>query len=381
MIAPHGGVLIDQILRGNQRVSVLENASGLPPVALTKEQVKTVENIAAGVYSPLRGFMTQNMLNSVVADSRLPDGNAWTLPVLLPVSEEKALELKKAQRAKLCHEGLTVAVLEIEDIFRTDKQKLVQSVYGTEDCKHPGIRKVMEEEDWFVGGTIWLLQTIGTEFPTYKLTPTETRRIFEQRGWKTVAAFQTRNAPHLGHEYVQKSALTVSDGLFLNPVIGRKKPGDFTDAAIVHSYQTLVDNYYRPEYTMLAVLEYEMEYAGPKEAIHHAIMRKNFGCTHMIIGRDHAGVGNFYPPYAAQEIFKEFPDLEIKPLIFNSFFYCRRCAAIANDKTCPHPSSDHVDFSGTKIRRFFQSGEGDLSTLMRAEVIESLLGLPQLFVK
>lgn len=381
MIAPHGGTLIDRFLRGSKRISALESCAELPLIELTKEQAKTAENIATGVYSPLRGFMTKKMLDSVVANSRLPDGTVWTLPVLLPVSEEIAASLKTAQSARLCFKGLPIAILEIGDIFCTDKQKLVQSVYGTQNPAHPGVRKVIEEENWFVGGEIWLIQTVETEFPTYKLTPAETRRIFETRGWETTAAFQTRNAPHLGHEYVQKSALTVSDGLFLNPVIGKKKPGDFTDAAIVQSYQTLVDHYYRPEYTILAVLEYEMEYAGPKEAIHHAIMRKNFGCTHMIIGRDHAGVGKFYSPYAAQEIFKEFPDLEIKPLIFNSFFYCTKCTAIANDKICPHPQINHMDFSGTKIRNFFQSREGDLSAMMRAEVIEKLLDLPQLFVE
>jgi len=380
MITPHGGVLIDQMLDEAGRLRALDEALALPAVPLTWEQAKTVENIATGVYSPLRGFMTAEMLRCVLASCRTPDGIAWTLPVLLPVPEETARKVRGAEKAALTLGENVLAILTVEDIFQADKAALVKSVYGTEDLRHPGVRKTLEGPDWLLGGEVWMLHSAPCAFSDYKLTPAQTRALFQQRGWHTVAAFQTRNAPHLGHEYVQKCALTVSDGLFINPVLGKKKTGDFTDEAIISSYRALIDHYYRADNTMLAVLEYEMEYAGPKEAIHHAIMRKNFGCTHMIIGRDHAGVGNFYGPYDAQTIFKNFPDLEIQPLIFNSCFYCKKCGSIVNEKICPHGQEDHTDFSGTKIRSFFASGTGDLNGLMRPEVIQAIQSIASPFI-
>jgi len=379
MIAPHGGKLVNRHADSESHEKGTDTRA-FPKIRLTLEQAKTVENISTGVYSPLCGFMTSGTLEKVLTDCRLQDGTAWTLPVLLPVPDHTAEQLKHADQAALYFEDELIGVLEIADVFQIDKAKLVRSVYGTEDPRHPGVQKVMHYGEWFAGGDIWAFRYVKSGFPDYKFTPQQTRTMFEARGWHTVAAFQTRNAPHLGHEYVQKSALTFSDGLFIQPVLGKKKTGDFTDEAIVRSYQALIDHYYRKDNTLLSVLEYEMEYAGPKEAIHHAIMRKNFGCTHMIIGRDHAGVGNFYSPYAAQEIFREFPDLEIQPIILNSFFFCKKCEAIANEKTCPHPQCDHVDFSGTKIRKFFTSGDGDLTGLMRPEVVREIMNIPNRFV-
>ena len=213
------------------------------------------------------------------------------------------------------------------------------------------------------------------------MSPKETRVLFGERGWINVIAFQTRNAPHIGHEYLQKTALAFADGIFINPVIGKKKSGDFTDEVIIETYQALVNNYYRKNSVVLSVLRYEMQYAGPKEAIMHAIMRKNFGCTHIVIGRDHAGVGNYYGPYAAQDIFKEFPDLGIEAMFFKEFYYCTKCLGIANEKICPHSESERLTFSGTKLRKMFLSGETPPKEFMRPEVSQVILQSKSAFVE
>jgi sulfate adenylyltransferase len=219
------------------------------------------------------------------------------------------------------------------------------------------------------------------DYADYTLTPKETRILFSEKGWNTVVAFQTRNAPHINHEYLQKSALALVDGLFINPVLGKKKTGDFKDEVILASYKAIMANYYPKSSVVMSVLHYEMQYAGPKEAIMHAIMRKNFGCTHIIIGRDHAGVGSFYGPYAAQEIFKEFPDLGIAPLFFKEFYYCKRCAGIASEKTCPHGEEDKLSFSGTKLRKMFSEGEVPPKEFMRPEVAQAIMKFPRPFVE
>ncbi len=379
MIKAHGGVLINQLMAEGKREEALRASINWPKLELSKEQAKTVENIATGVYSPLKGFMGKEELDSVLSRCRLTSGEVWTLPVLLPVPEDKAEGLESSGIA-LTYNGDIIAQMFVKEVYRYKRRELAEAVYGTSSQSHPGVCKVMAYPPYFIAGEISLINFPATEFPQYKFTPRQTRDIFLKKGWEKVVAFQTRNAPHMGHEYIQKSALAICDGLFINPVLGKKKKGDFTDAAIIQSYQALLKNYFPEKHSMLAVLEYEMEYAGPKEAIHHAIMRKNFGCTHMIIGRDHAGVGNFYTPYGAQEIFKSFPDLEIEPVIFNSVFYCTKCEAIAHDKICPHNSERHIDFSGTKIRDFFINQKSSLKGSMRPEVIKSILELPEYFV-
>ena len=378
LILPHGGKLINRVAGSELKKELLVCLSG-PVINLSLEQAKTIENIATGVYSPLTGFMDEPVLAAVLEKGRLPNGIPWTLPVVLPVPDFKIAE---GQNVALNYQGTTVAVLKAGKTYPYSKKLYAEAVYQTCDENHPGVKKVFAYGPYFLGGDFWQVDDIPTPFAAYKYTPAQTRAIFAQKGWQKIVAFQTRNVPHLGHEYIQKAALTHCDALFINPVIGRKKSGDFTDNAILSSYQALVDFYYRPDNTMLAILEYEMEYAGPKEAIHHSIMRKNFGCSHFIIGRDHAGVGNYYSPYAAQEIFKEYPDLGITTMIFNSAFYCQKCGAIVNEKICPHLPEDHLDFSGTKIRNYFLAGGGkeDLTDLMRKEVVESLLKITIPFV-
>ena len=247
--------------------------------------------------------------------------------------------------------------------------------------EHPGVRKVYGLGDFLVGGEIHLLNDVPNPYSRYTLYPEETRVLFRERGWRTVVGFQTRNAPHLGHEYVQKTALTFVDGLFINPVIGRKKPGDFRDDVILKAYDALIKYYYPRNSVALSIFRTEMRYAGPREAIFHAIVRKNFGCTHFIVGRDHAGVGNFYGPYEAQEIFSDFPDLGITPLFFKEFFYCKKCGGVANPKTCPHGDEYHITFSGTKIRKMLLNGEVPPPELMRPEVAEAILSFDNPFVE
>jgi sulfate adenylyltransferase len=277
--------------------------------------------------------------------------------------------------------GNPVAILTLGEIYTFDKEELAERVFQTRDGAHPGVAKARRMGDVLLAGKVDLIEESPTPFYKYKLSPKETRILFKEKGWKTVVGFQTRNTPHIGHEYVQKTALTFTDGIFVNPVIGRKKKGDFKDEVILASYDELIRNYYLKERAVMAILQMEMRYAGPREAIFHAIIRKNFGCTHIIIGRDHAGVGDYYSPYAAQDIFEEFPDLGIVPLFFRSFYFCKKCRSVVNEKICPHPPADQIQFSGTKIREMLVRGEVPPPELMRPEVAEIIIGYPHPFVE
>ncbi|MGH8058349.1 MAG: sulfate adenylyltransferase, partial [Candidatus Entotheonellia bacterium] len=329
-------------------------------------------------FSPLEGFMGPDELQATLYEKRLPTGVPWTIPIVFPVSAGQARPL--GQAVGLWMDGQPVALLEVVHTYPYDRHEVAKQVFGTEDPKHPGVAHVLSMGEVLLGGPITLLQELSTPFARYRLTPLETRVLFQAKGWRTVVGFQTRNVPHLGHEYVQKTAQTFVDGIFINPVIGRKKPGDFKDEVILETYDALVSHYYLRERAVLATLHTEMRYAGPREAIFHAIVRKNFGCTHFIVGRDHAGVGSYYSPYAAQEIFDEFPDLGIIPLFFTAFFYCRRCASVANEKICPHGASERIDFSGTLLRRLLSERQAP-DGLIRPEVAAIVLGVEQPFVE
>jgi sulfate adenylyltransferase len=365
---PHGGKLINRVV-GRDR---LEEAKRLPQIALTKELAKEAQNIAYGVFSPLEGFLTKADYVSVLNERRLTTGVPWTIPIVLDISPDS--HLKEGSDVVLVDEGKLIAIMHIEDIYQYDKKELAQKVFNTTDIAHPGVAKVYGMKEFFIGGKIDLIDKPQMPFAEYYLEPKATRLLFEEKGWKTVVAFQTRNIPHVGHEYLQKTALTFTDGLFINPVIGRKKQGDFKDELILKTYQALIYNYYPQDRVFMSILPMEMRYAGPREAIFHAIIRKNFGCTHFIVGRDHAGVGNYYPPYAAQEVFSEFPDLGITPLFFKSFFYCKKCRSVANEKTCPHSNQEHMEFSGTKIREMLFRKEVPPEELVRPEVSRIILG-------
>ncbi len=382
MITPHGGKLIDRTLSEGEKDKAKEQAKTLPAIRLTADLVSDVENIAFGVFSPLKGFLGKEDYRSVLNHMRLANDLPWTIPIVLDVSRDEAGSLKEGQEVSLLNpDGEPIAILDLEERFEYDKDELAEKVFQTSDPAHPGVAKVEEMKDILLAGKIRLIQESPTPFAKYKLKPLETRILFKEKGWRTVVGFQTRNTPHIGHEYVQKTALTFTDGIFVNPVIGRKKKGDFKDEVILASYDELIRNYYLRERAVVVILQMEMRYAGPREAIHHAIIRKNFGCTHIIIGRDHAGVGNYYSPYAAQDIFEEFPDLVIVPLFFKSFYYCKKCQSVVNEKICPHPPSEHINFSGTKIREMLIQGKLPPPQLMRPEVAKIIISYENPFVE
>ncbi len=377
---PHGGRLVNRVLTGAACEEARKQADVLPVLRLEGDGVREVENLATGVYSPLEGFLTQRDLVSVLHHNRLASGVPWTIPILLQATQEQADQLTECSKIALWHEGEPLAILHLEEIYSFKPAEIAVKVFGTDDPKHPGVSRTLGLTGIFLAGAVDLFRELGTPFASHSLTPRETRVLFEAKGWRTVVGFQTRNVPHLGHEYVQKTALTFVDGIFINPVIGPKKRGDFKDEVIIRAYESLLRDYYLKDRSVMAILQTEMRYAGPREAIFHAIIRKNYGCTHFIVGRDHAGVGQFYSPYAAQEIFAGFPDLGITPLFFTAFFYCKRCGSVANDKICPHPPADHVAFSGTLVRDALK-GDGALpGQLLRPEVIAALRSYENPFV-
>jgi len=368
---PHGGVLVERILKGEEREAAIGRAASLPVLELTDRQAREVENLAMGVYSPLTGFMKKADFESVLDGSRLAAGAAWTVPIVLDVTEADAKRLGATDTVALRYQGRLLALLRREEEYGYDKGRYAKSVFGTNDEKHPGVGVTMAMHPVLIGGDIDLVDMADSPFPRHRLAPRDTRALFEKNGWKTVVGFQTRNIPHVGHEALQKAALNLVDGLFINPLVGGKKAGDFEDPVIVAAYDALIKNYYPADRAALGVLQGQMRYAGPREAIFHAIQRKNFGCTHFIIGRDHAGVGTFYHPYAAQEIFKEFPDLGITPLFFAAFYQCRRCRGLVNEKICPHTGADRVDFSGTRLRDAILKGEA-IDDMIRPEVAAAI---------
>jgi sulfate adenylyltransferase len=374
MIKPHGGRLIERVLSDDRKCEILKKAKELPRIQLNAESIGDVENIARGVYSPLEGFIGQRDFRHVLNHMRLTNDLPWTIPVVLDAAKDEAQKLKPGQDILLCNEASeAVGVLHLEEKYAFDKADMAEKVFQTQDPAHPGVAKVMAMNDVLLAGKVDLIRESPTPYDRYKLNPKETRILFKEKGWRTIVGFQTRNTPHIGHEYVQKTALTFVDGIFINPVIGKKKKGDFKDEVILASYEELIKNYYLKERAVMAILQMEMRYAGPREAIFHAIIRKNFGCTHIIIGRDHAGVGTYYPPYAAQDIFEEFPDLGIVPLFFRSFFYCKKCLSVVNEKVCPHLPSDQIQFSGTKIRDLLVKGEYPPPELVRPEVAKIIM--------
>jgi len=374
MISPHGGKLVDRVLNEECRKDILAAARALPKLTINDESVSDVENIATGVFSPLEGFMGRADYRNVLNEMRLRTDLPWTIPIVLDASPEEAARLKEGKDVLIENEsGRPVAILHLQEKFEYSKDELAEKVFLTMDKAHPGVAKVAGMKEILLAGPLDLLEVSPTPFDRYKLSPKETRILFKEKGWKTIVAFQTRNTPHIGHEYVQKTALTFTDGIFVNPVIGRKKKGDFKDEVILASYDELIKHYYLKERAVMAILQMEMRYAGPREAIHHAIVRKNFGCTHIIIGRDHAGVGTYYHPYAAQDIFEEFPDLGIAPLFFRAFYFCKKCQSVVNEKICPHPNSEQIQFSGTKIRDLLVKGEVPPAELMRPEVAKVIM--------
>jgi len=376
MPKPHGGSLIDRHIKKNI------SEQDYPKIEINTNLSEDIDNIANGVFSPLNGFLCRNDLENVIADKRLESDTPWTIPILLDFSKEELKDIKEGDTVLLTNkENGTVATIDIQEIYQIDKKTIAKQVYKTTDNSHPGVANVYSMNDNVIGGSISLHKSKPSLYEKYNLSPKETRALFKEKGWKEIVAFQTRNPPHIGHEYVQKAALTVVDGLFINPIIGKKKKGDFTDDVILESYNTLMKHYYPKERAVMSILRTSMKYAGPREAIHHSIMRKNFGCTHFIVGRDHAGVGDYYGPYDAHEIFTEFPDLGITPIFFRSFSRCTKCNSVVSDKICPHDQSYQINFAGKKIREILNNGEVPSEDMMRKEVSETILKYDKPFVE
>ena len=379
---PHGGRLVNRVVTGRRRELLLEEAKELTKITLSDDWTVDLVNIAKGVFSPLEGFMVQEEFLSVLYDMRLPSDLPWTIPIVLDVSPEEISGVKEGDDITLTtKDGLILGLLHVEEIYGYDKKEFAEKVFKTKDVNHPGVARVYSMKELLIGGKIDLLNEPPNPYYRYTLYPAETRVLFREKGWRTIVGFQTRNAPHLGHEYIQKTALAFVDGLFINPLIGKKKKGDFKDEVILAAYDALIKHYYPKNSVVLAILRTWMRYAGPREAIFHAIIRKNFGCTHFIVGRDHAGVGNYYGPYEAQEIFSEFPDLGITPLFFKEFFYCKKCGSIVNERVCPHPPEYRIVFSGTKIRQMLMKGEKPPEYMMRPEVADVILKWDNPFVE
>ncbi|MEM2760056.1 MAG: sulfate adenylyltransferase [Nitrososphaerales archaeon] len=380
--APHGGVLVNRVLSGNALERAHNDAKELMSIKVNKDLVNDIENIADGILSPLEGFMLSHDFADVLKRGRLANGIAWTVPIVLDVDQQTAKQMKDSHDVTIKDENERIfAILHVEDVYKYDKKETAKAVYQTDDTKHPGVVKTLSMQDMLVGGRIDLIdRPYNSELRKHRFSPARTRDEFRKRGWKTVVGFQTRNIPHLAHEMLQKTALNLFDGLFVNPLIGRKKSGDFKDEVIIKAYETLIQLYYPVESVMFATLHTEMRYAGPKEAVLHAIMRKNFGCSHFIVGRDHAGVGNYYHPFAAHEIFKDYPDIGIRPVFFPAFFYCKICMSTVSEKSCPHDAQHRLELSGTKLRQMVTSGERPSELLMRPEITELILNWKEPFV-
>jgi len=371
MIKPHGGKLVKRF----KKEEVYSKK-----ISIDWDIYQEIENIATGVFSPLNGFLNEEDFISVIERGRLKNDIAWTIPIILNVEENFYKSVSKGEKINFIYDNQLVGEIEVSSVYKIDQEKYTKGVFGTVDKSHPGVQRILSLPPYVIGGEIFLYDRIKHKFFEYHLTPDDTRREFYRRGWKKVVAFQTRNVPHIGHEYVQKTALSIVDGLFINPVIGKKKKGDFKDEVIIDAYKALMENYYPQDRVFLSILSMQMRYAGPREAIHHAIIRKNFGATHFIVGRDHAGVGSFYGPFDAHKIFDDYPDLEIEPIFFKAFFKCKKCGSIANDKTCPHSDEFKINFSGTSIRSALQEGKRPSSDVMRPEVADVILRYENPFV-
>jgi len=351
MIKPHGGRLIERILpegQARRELKILKPASRL---IIGHDTLLDLENIAEGVYSPLTGFMDSEDFQSVTIRKRLKGGLPWTLPIVLSAHRKQAEKFNLNSRVLLCSsDNQVAAIMEIKDIYEPDRRKAAKHIFGTVSRLHPGAAKFLSAGDIFLGGDIWLVRKNSYPYHDFNLTPSQVRVMIRSKKWKTVAGFQTRNIPHRAHEFLQKIGLSLVDGILIHPIIGWKKKGDFNPEVVIKSYQILIEHYYPKERVIFSGLATAMRYAGPLEAVFHAIIRKNFGCTHFIVGRDHAGVGGFYDKYAAHRIFDKFPDLGIVPLLLNGPYYCKRCMSVVSDKICPHRGKHEVEISGTLIR-------------------------------
>ena len=377
-IAPHGGELVDLLVPEGRRDATRAEASHLPTLVVNARELSDLEMLTVGALSPLTGFVGEDDYGSVLETMHLSNGLAWSIPVTLSLTDDDVKRIGAGSSvALLPSEGADpIAIVDIAEVFKRDRQKEALGVFGTEDLEHPGVQALHDAGDFCLAGTVRALSLPEhDDFLSYRLTPTQTRATFAERGWRTVVGFQTRNPIHRAHEYLQKCALEIVDGLLVHPLVGATKGDDVPADVRMRCYEALFEGYYPKDRAMVSVFPAAMRYAGPREAIWHAICRKNYGCTHFIVGRDHAGVGSYYGTYDAQKIFEEFEsgELGILPLMFEHSFWCNACEGMASPKTCPHGETERVSLSGTKVREMLRAGERPPIEFSRPEVADILI--------
>ncbi|MEG3892565.1 sulfate adenylyltransferase [Microcoleus sp. Z1_A1] len=382
-IAPHGGILVNRIATLDQRQEFFDKAESLPRVQLSDRSISDLQMIAIGALSPLKGFMNEADYRSVVKQMRLSNGLPWSVPITLSVTEEVAAPLKAGTLVRLdTQAGEFVGILELAEKYHYSKEEEAINVYRTDDIKHPGVQVVDQSGPVNLAGDIWLLEReLDVRFPQYQIDPAKSRMLFTEKGWKTIVGFQTRNPIHRAHEYIQKCALETVDGLFLHPLVGTTKEDDIPADVRMRCYEILLEKYYPKDRVILAINPAAMRYAGPREAIFHALIRKNYGCTHFIVGRDHAGVGDYYGTYDAQYIFDEFEpgELGIVPMKFEHAFYCTLTEQMATTKTSPSTPEQRVHLSGTKVREMLRAGKLPPPQFSRPEVAAELAKAMNIF--
>ncbi|HET6370142.1 MAG TPA: sulfate adenylyltransferase [Nitrospiria bacterium] len=374
---PHGGRLISRLCDPKEVEALTRHADTLPQMTLTPRESSDLELITNGVFSPLEGFMGSADYQSVLERMRLASGLPWSLPITLSITREEEGKIRPGREVALLHEsGLPLAILKAEEIFPFDKERESVAAFGTADPSHPGVAYTQSLGDLLIGGKVTAIRRVPVEkFQEHRMDPEQTRKLFADLGWKRIVGFQTRNPVHRAHEYIQKCALEITDGLLLHPIVGETKSDDVPAEVRMRCYKILLENYYPKDRTILSVFPAAMRYGGPKEAIFHAICRKNYGCSHFIVGRDHAGVGNFYGPLDAQRIFTRFEpgEIGIQPLFFDNTFFCKHCQGMVSAKTCPHDANEHITLSGTKVREMLRSGIMPPPEFSRPEVAKILI--------
>ena len=376
LIAPHGGILVERLSQGAEREALLHQARRLPSVTLDEWELSDVELFALGALSPLDGFLRQIDYDSVVDRMRLVNGTVWPIPVTLSLTEQQADQWREGLNlALLASTGEVVAVLHQPELYPYNRLVEAKLVYGTTDVSHPAVARIMSQGPYYVGGRISVLNVPShDDFVPYRLSPTETRREFRRRGWRQVVGFQTRNPIHRAHEYLLRCGLEIADGLMIHPLVGKTKGDDIPADVRMRCYEALVEGYLPKDRVLLVVNPASMRYGGPREAVFHAIIRQNYGCSHFIVGRDHAGVGKFYGPFDAQRIFERFSreELKVAPLCFDNAFFCRICQGMATVKTCPHPATERLSLSGTAVRELLAEGKSPPPEFTRPEIAEVL---------